>query len=215
MLSGPLYSPPPFLSSSSKHLFSPNSIYSRYSHHTSEALRLKNIYFPPLSTSCHHESAPYNAVGTIAPSNRHIFAFIPNPLLLSTLLKLKSLVLPSTPHSFCVPHPFHILHSLLPVYCRYLKQSTSSKAESFGLAYIRHPCTHREHLIILLTPTFTLNFLLSHTLPNSLTSLYNFSSESATCVLSYANNSRFLSNQPPFTLSSSNHFPRNPKYQNL
>ena len=32
-----------------------------------------------------HVSAPYNAVGTITPSYRHFLAFIPNPLLLSTL----------------------------------------------------------------------------------------------------------------------------------
>ena len=30
-----------------------------------------------------HASAPYNGVGTIAPSYRHFFAFIPNPLFFS------------------------------------------------------------------------------------------------------------------------------------
>ena len=57
-----------------------------------------------------HASAPYNAAGTITPSYRHFMAFIPSPLLLSTLF--------SAPHalythdSFCVPHPCHTLHQL-------------------------------------------------------------------------------------------------------
>ena len=48
-------------------------------------------------------------------------------------------------------------------------------------------------------PPFTLNFLVSRTLPNSITSLLNFSSESATSAVSSANNSWFISNLPPFT----------------
>ena len=44
--------------------------------------------------------------------------------------------------------------------------------------------------------TFTLNFLLSHILPNSLTNLPNFYSESATSAVSSANNSWFISNLP-------------------
>ena len=50
-----------------------------------------------------------------------------------------------------------------------------------------------EHLITLLLPTFTLNFLHSHTLPNSLTNLYNFS-RSATSAVSSASYSWFISN---------------------
>ena len=44
---------------------------------------------------------------------------------------------------------------------------------------IRPLFPYLEHLITLPLPAFTLNFLLSHTLPNSLTSLHNFS-QSAT-----------------------------------
>ena len=72
---------------------------------------------------------------------------------------------------------------------------------------IRAPLPNLEHLITLLLATFTLNFLLSHTLPNSLTNLPNFSSESATSAVSSANNSWFISNLPPLALSSSNPFP--------
>ena len=46
-----------------------------------------------------------------------------------------------------------------------------------------------EHLVTLLLLTYTLNVLLSHTLPNSLISLQKFSSESATSAVSSANNS--------------------------
>ena len=47
-----------------------------------------------------------------------------------------------------------------------------------------------------LTDIFTGNFLLSHILPDSLTSQHNFSSESATTAVSSANNSWFISNLP-------------------
>ena len=67
------------------------------------------------------------------------------------------------------------------------------------------PFSYLEHLITLLLPTFTLNFLLSHNLPNSLTILPNFSSESDTSPKSSANSSwfisnlaLFISNQPPY-----------------
>ena len=57
-------------------------------------------------------------------------------------------------------------------------------------------CERRELRVNV--PTFTLNSLLSHILPNSLTSLHNFSSESATSAVSSANNSLFISNLPPW-----------------
>ena len=44
-----------------------------------------------------------------------------------------------TPHSFCVPHPFHNL--------RYVKQSTSSNGSPFSLAFIRPPYPYLEHII--------------------------------------------------------------------
>ena len=55
-------------------------------------------------------STPYNAVGTIiTPSYRHLLAFISNSLLIKTLFNAPQALYP---HSFCVPHPFHILHQL-------------------------------------------------------------------------------------------------------
>ena len=56
-----------------------------------------------------HASALYNAVGTITPSFRHFFSFIPNALLLSIFF-----CVPYTlyPHSFIVQHPFYILYPL-------------------------------------------------------------------------------------------------------
>ena len=111
-----------------------------------------------------------------------------------------------TPPSFCIPHPFHIIHhpSCIP---KYLKPTTSSNGSLFSITCIRPPFPYLEHLITLLLPTFTLIFHLSHTLANSLASLHNFSSESATSAVSSANNSWFISNLPPFTLSSSSPFP--------
>ena len=52
--------------------------------------------------------------------------------------------------------------------------------------------TYLEHLITLLLLTFTLNFTLSYTLSNSLTSLHNFSSESATGAVSSGNTAGFF-----------------------
>ena len=92
---------------------------------------------------------------------------------------------------------------------RYLKQYTSSNSLLFSITCIQPPLAYLEHLITLLLQTFTLNFLLSHTLPNSLTSLNNFS-ESATSAVSSPNNSWFISNLPPFALSSSSSFPSTP-----
>ena len=81
-----------------------------------------------------------------------------------------------------------------------------SNGSPYSITCIRSPLLYLEHLITLLLPIFTLNFLLSHTLPNSLTNLHK-SSESATSAVSSANNSWFISNLPPFALSSSNPFP--------
>ena len=79
--------------------------------------------------------------------------------------------------------------------------------KGFSITCIRSTLPYLEHLITLLLSSFTLNFLLSHTLPHSLTNLHNFSSESATSAVSSANNSLFISNLSPFALRSSNPFP--------
>ena len=42
-----------------------------------------------------HASAPYNAIGTISPSDRHFLAFILNPLVLSTLFSTSHALYPS------------------------------------------------------------------------------------------------------------------------
>ena len=60
--------------------------------------------------------------------------------------------------TFCVPHAFHNLHQL-PLRTRYLKQSTYSNGSPFSLACIRIPFPYLEHLVTLLLPTFTLNFI--------------------------------------------------------
>ena len=142
-----------------------------------------------------HASALYNAIGTITPSYRHFFTFFPNLLLFSTL--------------FSAPHSLYPLLILCPTSLsqplsvdtygpRYLKRSSSLNGSPFSLTCIRPPFPYLEHLITLLLPT-TLNFL-SHNLPNSLTSLHNFCSKSATSAVSSANNSWFISMLPPFTL---------------
>ena len=46
-----------------------------------------------------------------------------------------------------------------------LKQSTSSNGSPFCITCIRPPLPYVNHLITLLLPTLTVNFLLSHTLP--------------------------------------------------
>ena len=112
-----------------------------------------------------------------------------------------------TSHSFYAPHPFHILHRSATCDPRYIKQSTSSNSSPFSITCIQSLFPYLEHLITLLLATFTLNFLHPHTLPNSLTNIPNFSSESATSAVSSANNSWFISNLPPITLSSSDPFP--------
>ena len=90
-------------------------------------------------------------------------------------------VLPTicTPHSFCVPHPYRI-----PIGCHLrpqeFKQSTSSHGSQFSIISIRPSFPYLEHLITLLLPTFTLNFLLSH----SLTTTYYYTENVYGFVLS-------------------------------
>ena len=50
-----------------------------------------------------------------------------------------------------------------PPSATYLKQSLSSNGSLFSIACNRPKFPYLEHLITLLLPTFTLNFLLSHT----------------------------------------------------
>ena len=114
------------------------------------------------------------------PSYRYFLACIHIPLLLSTFF--------SAPHSL---YPSFILctislsHPPSAETCdpRDLKQSTYSSGSPFSITSIRPPFPYLEHLKTLHLPRVTLNFLLSHTLPNSLTSLHNFSSESATSAV--------------------------------
>ena len=88
----------------------------------------------------------------------------------------------------CIPL-FHSVHhnpftSSISCHLRpqVLRKSTSYNGLPFVLACRRTPFPYLEHLITVLSPTFTFNFFLSHTLPNSPTSLHNFSSESATSL---------------------------------
>ena len=96
-------------------------------------------------------SAPCNAVGTITHLYRHFLAFIPNPLLLSTLF--------SYPHALylfilCTTSLSHPL-SAETWDPRGLKQSTSSNGSPFSITSIRAPFPHLEHFITLLLPTMT------------------------------------------------------------
>ena len=78
----------------------------------------------------------------------------------------------STNYSFCVPHPFHILHQLS------LETPSNNPlplaVHLFIITCIRSTLPYLEHLITLLLTTFTRNFLLSHILPNSFTNQHNF-----------------------------------------
>ena len=75
-------------------------------------------------------SATYKVCRTITKCgaqlllHSHFFALIPSPLSFSTISAPSTLC---TLYSFCVPHPFHILHPLP----QYLKQSTSSNCSPF------------------------------------------------------------------------------------
>ena len=117
-----------------------------------------------------------------------------------------------SPHS--IPHihscTTSLSHPPSAATCDPMYLNTNFFLQRFEIQYRMHstPITIPQHLIILLLPTVTLNFLLSHTQPNSLTSQHNFSSESATSAVSSANNSWFISNLPPFTHCNSSPFPR-------
>ena len=129
-----------------------------------------------------HVSALYNTFGTITTSHRHFFLCIyPNPLMRSTLFSIPHALY--KPFILCTTYISHPPSA--PTYDRrYLNWS-----HHVSHAFIRPLFPYLEHLITLLLPTFNLNFLLLHTLPNSLTSLPNFSSELATSAVSSENNS--------------------------
>ena len=102
----------------------------------------------------------------------------------------------STPHPYCVPYPFYIFQPLSLVIL------TAKKLQQLPLT-VRHLVLHS------LVPPHTLNtsnftrtpshshLFISHALPNSLNSVYNFS-ESATSVVSSANKRWFISDLVPF-----------------
>ena len=81
-------------------------------------------------------SAPYNAVGTITGSYRHFLAFIPNPLLLSTLFSAPHSLYPS--FILCTTSLSH-LPSAVSYDPRNLKQSTSSIGWPFSITHITNP----------------------------------------------------------------------------
>ena len=72
-----------------------------------------------------HASAPYNAVDTITPLNRHFLAYIPNPLLLRTLFSAPQALYPS--FILCTTS-ISLPPSAATCDHRYLKQSTSRSA---------------------------------------------------------------------------------------
>ena len=98
ILSDLLYLLTPFLFQLSIHfpsLLIPNSIHSQHSNQTSKTLHLMNIHFLLSALLLPHDSAPYNAVDTITPSNRHFLDFIPNLLLLRALFSAPQALYPS------------------------------------------------------------------------------------------------------------------------
>ena len=129
---------------------------------------------PPLTSAINPLLAiRYSSILSACPNHLYTlwYTLLANSLSIPALLRTSSLLpisiiycsahfsaLPMlyTPHSFCVPHPFHMLHQFIHPF------------HSFD------PHFHvksTEHLIALLLPTFTFNFPLSHTPPSSLTSL--------------------------------------------
>ena len=91
ILTDPLYSPTPFLFQLS---YAP--LHSQlYPFATLQPNFSRTFTFLLSALLIPHESDPYTAVGTITPSYRHFLAFIPNPLLLSTLF--------SAPHALSGP----------------------------------------------------------------------------------------------------------------
>ena len=111
---------------------------------------------------------------------QHFFSFIPNPLLLRTLFSTAQAL-----YSWFIPCTTWLSHPPTAATCdhRYLSQFTSSNGSPLSITCIRPPFPYLERLITFLLTALTLNYLLSHTPPNSLTSLNNFSSESTTIVL--------------------------------
>ena len=112
-------------------------------------------------------------------------------------------MLPYSLHS-CVPHdPCH----------RHLR-SPGTKNNPHPLmvchlvahACIRPPFPYLEHLITLFLPAYTLNSLVTHALPSSMTSLRS-SPMSQPLVIYIANNSCLISDLPPFASSSCGPFP--------
>ena len=110
-----------------------------------------------------HASDRFNAVGTITPSYRHFLEFIPSSIAQHTFQL--------SPCSIPLIHSVHHIPFTSSI-CRHLQ----SPGTPFSITCIRLPLPYLEHLITLLLPTLTLNFLFSHTLPKSLASLLNFSS---------------------------------------
>ena len=96
-------------------------------------LHLKTFTFFLSALLIPHASAPYNAFGKMTPSYRHFLAFIPYPLLLSTLL--------SPPHAL---YPSFILCTTSLSHPpstdtsdpRYFKKSTSSNGSQISLTYM-------------------------------------------------------------------------------
>ena len=74
------------------------------------------------------------------------------------------------------------------------------------------PVTYLEHLITLLLPTVTLNFLLWHTLPKTLTTLHNFSSESAISAVSSAKYRLVYLKPAAIRTHQFQHFPKHPEF---
>ena len=143
ILFDPLYSLTSLVFQLSYAPFIPNSIHSRHSNQTSQTLRLKNIHFPSISTlSTSHTPC-------LCSVQHHCYNY-------SFILTL-------------LGHPHIHFTSSISCHLRPQVLKTIHFLNGFPLSItcIR-PLPYLEPLITLPLPTFTHNFFLSHTLPNSL-----------------------------------------------
>merc|ERR1712215_127681 len=117
------------------------------------------------STLNRHVSDPYITVGTTTLSYNSLFALTFTLLTFNNLFIAPNVLIPSLTliltSSFTPP-------SLLKQLPRYLKDCTSSKVSSLSCIFSDNGPASLPATITLLLSSFTLSFLLSHTLPNSL-----------------------------------------------
>ena len=146
---------------------------------------------PPQLTSlhiCQLPYCPYHRVASIRQPRG-------NSRCQSELRHNHSPLIPIPSTLTCLPyiHPPIIQGSLYSIHPPKPRPPSSTSPVNFCIHYlfqqsfVIHPLHITKPSQNLLLPTFTRNFLLSHTLPNSVTNWHSFLSESATTTVSSAN----------------------------